>query len=145
MGHQHLSGQTAQCLTTILVKTFHLKPGVKVPSFSLKSFPLILLQQTLLKSPSPSFLWPPLYGRTSQKGWAPALLCNTTFSKETLHVHTVFHSILRTKRVSAASLSIFGIKHSRNKQLEAACHFWIHAGAEESEGSDIFNRDIRTH
>lgn len=29
-------------------------------------------------------------------------------------MHAVFHSILRTKRASAASLPILGIKHSRN-------------------------------
>ena len=48
-----------QHLTTMTVKTFFLISNLNLPSFSLKPLPLVLSQQTLLKSLSPCFLQPP--------------------------------------------------------------------------------------
>ena len=44
-------GNMCQCLTT-LVKKFYLISNLNLPSFSLRPFPLVLSQQTLLKSTS---------------------------------------------------------------------------------------------
>ena len=48
-----------QCLTIFIVKNYFLISDLNLPPFSLKPFPLVLSQQTLLKSLSPSYLWPP--------------------------------------------------------------------------------------
>ena len=48
------------CFTTLIAKNFLLTSNLNLPSFSLKPFPLLLSQQTLLKSLSPSCLQPPL-------------------------------------------------------------------------------------
>ena len=52
-GIQHLSGQY------VSIKNCFLLSNVNLPSFVLKPFPLVLSQQVLLKSLSPSFLQPP--------------------------------------------------------------------------------------
>jgi len=49
-------GNLCQCLTMFTVKNFFFLSNLFLPSFSLKSFPLVLSQHTLLKSLSPSFL-----------------------------------------------------------------------------------------
>ena len=51
-------GNLCQCLTILIVKNFFIS-NLNLFSFSLKPFPLVLSQQTLLKSPSVSFLQPP--------------------------------------------------------------------------------------
>ena len=48
-------GSTFQCFTTLLVKNFFCISSLDLPSFSLKPLPLVLSQQALLKSLSPSF------------------------------------------------------------------------------------------
>ena len=50
----------ATCASALIVKNFFLISNLNLPSFSLRPFPLVLSQQTLLKSLSPSFLYPPL-------------------------------------------------------------------------------------
>jgi len=52
-------GNLCHCLTTLMVKDFFLISSLNLPSFSLKSFPLVLSQQALLKSLSLSFLQTP--------------------------------------------------------------------------------------
>ena len=54
----HLSGQLFQCLATLSVKNFFLMSNLNLPSLSLKPFPIVLSQQTPLKSLFPSFLQP---------------------------------------------------------------------------------------
>jgi len=48
-----------QSLTILITKSFFFKSNLNHPSFSWKPFPLVLSQQTLLKSLSPSFLQSP--------------------------------------------------------------------------------------
>ena len=45
-----------QCLTTLTVENFFLISNLNIPSFSLKPFSIVLLQQSLLKHLSPSLL-----------------------------------------------------------------------------------------
>jgi len=52
-------GNLFQCLITLILKSLFLF-NLNLPSSSLKPFPLVLSQQTLLKSLSPSLLQPPL-------------------------------------------------------------------------------------
>jgi len=75
-------GNLYQCLTNVAVKNLFLISSISLPSFHLKSFPLILSQQTLLKSLSPSYSPPldtkrpllALPGPFCSPGWtAPAL------------------------------------------------------------------------
>ena len=55
-GIHSLSGQLFQHLTTLIVKNFPLISKLKLPSFNLKPFPLVLLLSTLSKSLLPSCL-----------------------------------------------------------------------------------------
>jgi len=48
-------GNLGQGLTTLRVKNFFLISDLNLPSPSLKSLPLVLLQHALVKSPSPAF------------------------------------------------------------------------------------------
>jgi len=48
-------GNPFQCFTTLTVKTVFLISSLNPPSFHLKLLPLVLLQQALLKSLSPSY------------------------------------------------------------------------------------------
>ena len=59
MGHLPSLGSLFQCFTTLIVKNVFLIYSLNLPSFSLKPLPLILSQQALLKSLSPSFLQAP--------------------------------------------------------------------------------------
>ena len=49
-----------QCLTSLIVKNFFLISSLNLPSFTLKTLPLVLSLQALVKSPSPAFLQAPL-------------------------------------------------------------------------------------
>ena len=49
-------GNLFQCFTTLIIKTFFLISNQNLPSCSVIPFLLVLSQQTLLKSLSPSFL-----------------------------------------------------------------------------------------
>ena len=64
-----------QCSTTLIIKNFFLISSRNLPSHSLKPFPLVLSQQTLLKSLSSSFLQPPLRGNPS--AWPSGMLAGT--------------------------------------------------------------------
>ena len=48
-------GNLCQCLTTLIIKYFFLISNLNLLSLSLKPFPLVLLPQTLLKSPLLSY------------------------------------------------------------------------------------------
>jgi len=52
----NFSMQHFQCLTTLITKNFFLISNLNLPSFSLKLLPLVILQQALIKSLSPSLL-----------------------------------------------------------------------------------------
>ena len=52
-------GNLCQRLTTLSIRNFFLISSLDFPSLSLKPFPLVLSQQTLPKSLSPSFVYPP--------------------------------------------------------------------------------------
>jgi len=52
-------GNLCQGLTTHRVKNFFLISNLNLPSFSLKTFPLVLSLHALAKSPSPAFLQDP--------------------------------------------------------------------------------------
>ena len=58
MGHHHPSGQPVQCHIALTVKNFFLISNLNIPSFSWKPLPLVLSQETPLRSLSPSFLQP---------------------------------------------------------------------------------------
>ena len=49
-------GNVFQCLTTLIIKNFFLRPSLNLPSFSLKPLPLVLSLHALAKSPFPAFL-----------------------------------------------------------------------------------------
>jgi len=53
-------GNLCQCLPTLIIKCIFFISNPNLPSSSLKTFPLVLSQQTLLKSLPPSFLQPPI-------------------------------------------------------------------------------------
>jgi len=68
-------GSLGQCFTTLVVKNFFLIAHLNLPSFSLEPFPLVLSLQTLVKSPSPSFLSAPSgTGSCSKVSSQPSLL-----------------------------------------------------------------------
>jgi len=68
-------GNLCQCLTTLMMKNFFLISHLNLPSFSLQPFPLVLSLHTLVKSPSPSFLWaPPGTGSCSKVTPEPSVL-----------------------------------------------------------------------
>ena len=58
-GIHHLSGHSSSA-SSLLLKNSFIISSLNLPSFSLKSFPLVLSQQTPLKSLCPSFLHPHL-------------------------------------------------------------------------------------
>ena len=68
-------GNLCQCLTTLSIKHFFLMSNQNLSSFSVKPFPLVLSQQTLLKSLSPSFLQPPLDTERLLSGHPGAFSC----------------------------------------------------------------------
>ena len=59
MWHPTSLSNLCQCITALAVKNFFLISQQNLPSFSLKPFPLVMSQQILLKSLSPSFLFLP--------------------------------------------------------------------------------------
>ena len=52
-------GNLCQCLTTLIVKNFFLISSPNLCSFNLKPFPLVMLQQTMIKNLSSLFLTRP--------------------------------------------------------------------------------------
>ena len=53
--HRIIESYLFQCFTTLMVKSFFLVSNLNLPSFSLKTFPLVLSLHTLVKSPSPRY------------------------------------------------------------------------------------------
>ena len=89
MGRSSPLGELVQCLTTLIVNNFFLVSKLSFPSFSLKSFPL-LLSARLCYRLSPSFLLPPF------RYWMAALRLPGTFSSPgwTASAFSSFHMML---------------------------------------------------
>ena len=85
-------GNLCQCLTTLMVKNVFLISNLNLPSCSLEPFPLVLSLHTLVKSPSPSFLWAPF------RYWKAALRSPWTLlqaEQPQLYISVPNHHIMR--------------------------------------------------
>jgi len=88
-------GNLCQCFTILMVKNFFLVSNLNLPSFSLQPFPLVLSVHTLVKSPSPSFLYAPFrYWKAAIRSPRSLLLVFSLFYSHFSHdFHTPLNEV----------------------------------------------------
>ena len=117
-----LSGHPVPVPHTLMVKNFFLISNLNLPSCSLKPFLLVLSQQTLLKSLSPSFLQLPLQilsQATLRSPWIFFFSRMNSPSSQPVLIGKVFHPLDRFCVLSNASFSSTTYKTFKSVKIEA--------------------------